>query len=337
MSAWHDTRVLVTGATGFIGAHLVRRLSTLGAQIHAVTRHPPTTSRPAASVSGEEWRGEHGEQWHVADLSDAAATADLVARVSPEVVFHLASEVTGVREPGTVAPTFAANLTAAVNLLTAVTGTPVRSVVLAGSVEEPRDGLAPSSPYAAAKAAATGYARMFHALWQVPVSVLRVAMVYGPGQPDTTKLVPYVTLSLLRGQDPELTSGSRMVTWVYVEDVVDAFILAGTDGAAAGHVLDIGTAKPVSIRDTVELLTTLVNDTTTDRTLTGGPGVDRMAANGPLIDRTVRPRFGAVAARPLDRTQRSDPGPAERVLGWRPATSLEAGLRQTIAWYAERP
>ncbi|MET8000784.1 NAD-dependent epimerase/dehydratase family protein [Nonomuraea glycinis] len=303
MTAWHDTRVLVTGATGFIGSHLVRRLSTLGAQIHAVTRRPPEASR-------------HGEQWHVADLSDAAATADLVARVSPEVVLHLASEVTGVREPGTVAPTLAGNLTAAVNLLTAVTGTPVRSVVLAGSVEEPRDGLAPSSPYAAAKAAATGYARMFHALWQVPVSVLRVAMVYGPGQPDTTKLVPYVTLSLLRGQDPELTSGSRMVTWVYVEDVVDAFLLAGADGAAAGQVLDIGTAEPVSIRDTVELLATLVNDT--------------------AVDRTVRPRFGAVAARPLDRTQRSDPGPAERVLSWRPATGLEAGLRQTVAWYAER-
>ncbi|MFI7449281.1 NAD-dependent epimerase/dehydratase family protein [Nonomuraea sp. NPDC049714] len=372
MSAWHDTRVLVTGATGFIGGHLVARLSSLGAQVHAVSRRPPAAAGPGEGrhdeqrpggqhPSGQQPDGQrhngqrhdeqqpagqrHDVQWHVADLSDAAATAGLVARVSPEVVLHLASEVTGVREPATVAPTLAGNLTAAVNLLTAVTGTPVRSVVLAGSVEEPRDGLAPSSPYAAAKAAATGYARMFHALWQVPVSVLRVAMVYGPGQPDTTKLVPYVTSSLLRGQEPELTSGSRMVTWVYVEDVVDAFVLAGADGAAAGQVLDIGTAEPVSIRDTVELLATLVNDTAADRTMTGGPGddrtdgpeVDRTAANGPLAGRTVRPRFGAVAARPLDRTQRSDPGPAERVLGWRPATSLEAGLRQTIAWYAGRP
>ncbi|MGN9785153.1 NAD-dependent epimerase/dehydratase family protein [Nonomuraea sp. ZG12] len=345
MSAWHDTRVLVTGATGFIGGHLVARLSSLGAQVHAVSRRPPAAG-PGEERHDEQRPGgqRHDVQWHVADLSDAAATTDLVARVSPEVVLHLASEVTGVREPATVAPTFAGNLTAAVNLLTAVTGTPVRSVVLAGSVEEPRDGLAPSSPYAAAKAAATGYARMFHALWQVPVSVLRVAMVYGPGQPDTTKLVPYVTSSLLRGQEPELTSGSRMVTWVYVEDVVDAFVLAGADGAAAGQVLDIGTAEPVSIRDTVELLATLVNDTAVARTMTVGPGedprgrsVDRTAANGPLAGRTVRPRFGAVAARPLDRTQRSDPGPAERVLGWRPATSLEAGLRQTIAWYAGRP
>ncbi|MCF6469362.1 NAD-dependent epimerase/dehydratase family protein [Nonomuraea sp. MG754425] len=291
---WQGTRALVTGATGFIGAHLVRRLDELGAEVHAVSR-----------------RGRPGrERWHQADLTDAAATADLVGRVRPEVVFHLASEVTGVREPAVVAPTLAANLGAAVNLLTAVTGTGVRSVVLAGSVEEPGDGRAPGSPYAAAKAAATGYARMFHALWQVPVSVLRVAMVYGPGEPNPRRLVPYVTSSLLRGESPELTSGTRLVTWVYVEDVVDAFVRAGAGGDAAGHVLDIGAPEPVSIRDTAELIAGIV----------GGP---------------ARPVYGAVAARPLDRTQRSDIEPAARVLGWRPATSLTTGLTNTVEWHAK--
>ncbi|TYB69610.1 NAD-dependent epimerase/dehydratase family protein [Nonomuraea sp. PA05] len=291
---WQGIRALVTGATGFIGAHLVRRLDELGAETHAVSR-----------------RSTERERWHQVDLSDAAATAELVAKVRPEMVFHLASEVTGVREPTTVAPTLAANLNAAVNLLTAVTGTGVRSVVLAGSVEEPRDGEAPGSPYAAAKAAATGYARMFHALWQVPVSVLRVAMVYGPEEPNPRRLVPYVTTSLLRGESPELTSGTRLVTWVYVEDVVDAFVRAGADGRAAGHVLDIGTPEPVSIRHTADLIAGIV----------GGPG---------------RPVYGAVAARPLDRTQRSDIEPAARVLGWRPVTSLTAGLTKTVEWHSKR-
>ncbi|GAA1610429.1 UDP-glucose 4-epimerase [Nonomuraea maheshkhaliensis] len=294
MSAWHGTRALITGATGFIGSHLVRRLTELGARTHVVSRRPP-----------------EAEGRHVVDLTDAEAVAELVARVEPEVVFHLAGEVTGVRDPATVAPTLAGNLGATVNLLTALTGTPVRSVVLAGSVEEPRDGQAPGSPYAAAKAAATGYARMYHALWGLPVSVLRVAMVYGPGEPNLARLVPYVTRSLLRGQAPELTSGTRLITWVYVDDVVEAFVRAGANGDAAGHALDIGTPEPVSIRDTAELLAKIV----------GGP---------------ARPVYGAVAARPLDRAQRSDVEPAARVLGWRPVTSLEEGLRRTVDWHTSR-
>ncbi|WP_165974381.1 NAD-dependent epimerase/dehydratase family protein [Nonomuraea deserti] len=326
MSAWQGTRTLVTGATGFIGSHLARRLAGLGARVHAVSRRPPATAG-------------HGERWHAADLRDAAATAALMAAVRPEVVFHLASEVTGAREPEAVAPTLAGNLGAAVNLLTAVTGAPVRSVVLAGSVEEPRDGQAPSSPYAAAKAAATGYARMFHALWRVPVSVLRVAMVYGPGEPNTARLVPYVATSLLRGQSPRLTSGARLVTWVYVEDVVDAFVLAGANGDAAGHVLDIGTPEPVSIRHTAELLADIVAGTTGGRpggAAGGTAGSSAGGGSGGGAGGSARPVFGAVAARPLDRTQRSDIGPAERVLRWRPATTLEAGLRQTVDWYAKR-
>ncbi|MBF8192261.1 NAD-dependent epimerase/dehydratase family protein [Nonomuraea sp. K274] len=299
MSTWHGTRALVTGATGFIGSHLVRRLAGLGARVHAVSRRPPPEG------------GEYGERWHAADLSDAAATAGLIAQVAPEVVFHLASEVAGARDPALVAPTLASNLGATVNVLSALTGTAVRGVVLAGSAEEPRDGLAPGSPYAAAKAAATGYARMFHALWQVPVSVLRVGMAYGPAEPNTARLVPYVTRSLLRGQSPELTSGSKRLSWVYIEDVVDAFVRAGADGAAAGHVLDIGTPDPVSVRDIAELLAGII----------GGP---------------ARPVYGAVPARPLDRSQRSDIGPAERVLGWRPVTPLEEGLKKTVDWYASQ-
>jgi UDP-glucose 4-epimerase len=265
--------------------------------VHAVRRKPVPT--------------EGGPVWHVADLADEGATAELIRAVAPNVVFHLASAVTGARDVTLVRPVLEANLGSVVNLLSAVAVAPVRvRLVLAGSVEETRDPAAtPASPYAAAKSAATAYARMFHRLWDVAVTVLRVAMVYGPAQPDTAKLVPYATLALLGDRDPELSSGTRLVDWVYVDDVVDAFLAAGESDAAAGHVLDIGSGVQVSIRDTIELLARIVD----------GKG---------------KPRFGAISDRPMDHAQVADPRPAAEVLGWHPVTGLAEGLRRTVDWYA---
>src|SRR5262245_17227282 len=83
MSYWPETVVLVTGAAGCIGAHLVTRLRALGAQVHAVSRRPQ--------------QARHGETWHVASLSDADATTRLFRSVRPTHLFHLAGEVTGSR------------------------------------------------------------------------------------------------------------------------------------------------------------------------------------------------------------------------------------------------
>lgn len=281
-------RVLVTGGSGYIGAHLIRRFT----DVHAVSR------RPRESV--------HGERWHVADLADADQVTKLIDEIGPDAVVHLASEVTGKREVGQVGPTLRGNLLSAVNLLTACAGRDIR-LVLAGSVEEPRPGATPSSPYAVAKGAATGYARMFHELWQVPVTVLRVAMVYGPGDPNHARLLPYVSLSLLREEEPELTNGTRLIDWVYVDDVVDAFVRA-VECDTAGHVLDVGSGTQTSIRDTVELLVKVA-------------GSD------------IRPRYGAVASRPLDTAQLTDIVPTARKIGWRPKTGLEEGLRRTYEYY----
>ncbi|GGL59191.1 NAD-dependent epimerase/dehydratase family protein [Planomonospora parontospora] len=294
------TRVLVTGGTGFIGSHLLRRLSLIEAEVHAVSRH---TQDP-----------KYGETWHVADLRDADATAKLFASARPEVVFHLASEVDGARNTGVVVPTLHSNLASTVNILTAAADRPDVKVVLAGSSEEPRpaNGHAPApSPYAMAKWAATEYGQLFHRLWDMPVTVLRPTMVYGPGQRDTRKVIPYVTLCLLRGQEPQLGSGSKPADWVYVEDVAEAFVVAGRSDKAAGRILDIGTGTGRPVKDAVELLFQIA----------GG---------------SLRPRFGAIPDRPLDIAQIADTAPTAEVLGWRPAVGLEEGLRRTVAWYAGR-
>lgn len=298
---WENRRALVTGATGFIGSHLVQRLLELGCEVHVVSR------RPAGPVPGV--------QWHIADLGEPDASAEVVRTVRPDAIFHLASVVTGSRDPQVVLPAMRANLMAPVGMLVAAAqaGLTDTRIVLAGSMEEPGPSEAParpSSPYAAAKWAATGYARMCHALWGVKVAVLRVAMAYGPGQHDRTKLVPYVIRSFLDGSGPEIASGRRLMDWVYIQDVVDAFIAAASADAAAGAVLDIGSGVPVSVRDTVELL----------RELTGV---------------TVLPRYGALADRPLESARVADLEPAASVLGWRPKVDLREGMRRTVSSYAE--
>jgi UDP-glucose 4-epimerase len=291
-------RVLVTGASGFIGARLCERAGELGAAVHRVSRRPS----PSASYLG---------RWEHVDLTDDAATRALVRRVQPDAVLHLASEVSGDRSPNVVRPMLYANLLAAVNVMLACHEAGCGRIVLAGSMEEPDLGDAEAvaqSPYAAAKWAALTYARMFHALYGLPVVHLRIFMVYGPGQRDLRKLVPYVTTSLLRGEAPELMSGEREVDWIYVDDVVDAFLAAAVTPAAEGASLDIGSGKLVSVRAVVARL----------RRLVGGD---------------VEPRFGVVADRKLERVRLADPAIAAAAIGWQPRISLDDGLARTVEFY----
>ncbi|PVZ14776.1 NAD-dependent epimerase/dehydratase family protein [Actinomycetospora cinnamomea] len=293
-------RVLVTGARGFIGRHLTGHLLRLDAEVHAVTRPGP---EPATLPGGPAVR------WHTADLTDAVEVDRLVGSVEPDVVFHLASRVEGSRVVDLVGPMLEANVRAAVNLLAAVRGRDRPRVVLAGSVEEPhRPDEAPVSPYAAAKAAATGYARLFHSQWDVAVTVLRPSMVYGPDQPDRRKLIPYVVTTMLEGRAPQLSSGRRLVDWIEVDDVCEAFLVAATHPDAPGLVADIGSGRGVSIAETVRLAASLI-------------GYD-----GDL-------GFGEIEDRRHDAAQVADLSAARTTLGWQPRTSLEEGLARAVRWY----
>ena len=147
------------------------------------------------------------------------------------MVFPLRRHGHGRAGPGAGGPTFHTLLASTVNLLTAVTDVGGGRVVLSASLEEPTNGaadrLVPESPYAAAKLAAGAYARMFVKLYDTPVVSLRPFMAYGPGQ-NPMKIIPYTILSLLRGDAPQLSSGERALDWVYVEDVIDAFLAAAS-------------------------------------------------------------------------------------------------------------
>jgi UDP-glucose 4-epimerase len=289
-------KILVTGATGFLGSHLCRRLIEEGAQVHAVSR---SCQRQDADLC-----------WWQGDMTDIAAVRNLFDRVKPNVVFHLSGLATADPDRELVLPTLQSLLVSAVNILLAAAENGCRRTLLAASLTEPQMNngeITPGSPYAAAKWASGAYARMFHKLYDVPVVMVRPYMTYGPGQ-DPRKLIPYVILSLLREQAPKLSSGDQQIDWIYIDDVVDGFVLAAQAPNIEGQTIDLGSGVLVPIRAAVAQVVT-------------------------LMEAKVKPLFGARVNRPFERPRRANTEDASQKLGWKPDTSLEAGLRNTIEWY----
>lgn len=292
-------RVLVTGGRGFIGAALVRRLQSMGTEVISLGR----------SVAENQ-----GETAVICDLVEHSQVQQVLADIKPDIVFHLASHVVGARDPGLVLSTFHNNATATVNLLSCALDQGCERVVLTGSLEEPQGdstGAIPSSPYAAAKLAATAYGRMYAELFNLVVVNLRLFMVYGPGQLDERKLVPYVIKALLNGRVPDLGTGVRLVDWVYIEDVVDAYVRAAAIDCADAPI-DIGSGVLTSVGGVVQEIFRL------------------MGASAP-------PALGTQPDRAMEQERRADLAATKARLGWTPQWSLERGLQATIDHYQERP
>lgn len=294
-------RILVTGGTGFIGSHLLLRLCEMGAHVHAVSR----AQQPETNLN---------VQWHQGDLADLPTARSLMKAVKPHVIYHLASHVVGARGAEAIVPTFQCNLATTVNLLTAAQTIGCDRFILCGSLEEPSSNaseVVPSSPYAVTKWAGSAYARMFHALYQFPAVILRVFMVYGPGQRDLNKLIPYVIGSLLKGNVPELTSGQRPIDWIYVDDVVEAFLAAALAENVGGKTIDIGSGKTETVRGVVSALAKLMKN---EEALSFGTRPDRL----------------------LEQVRVADLHAAETFLRWAPQVALDEGLKRTIDWYERK-
>src|SRR5262245_42156941 len=245
-------RVLITGAGGFVGACLARRLIEAGDAVHCPLRGADTPWR----LAGLDARFTH----LVADLRDGPGVRAAFRACRPDIIFHLAAHGTYEAQNDRSA-ILESNVLGTAHVLDAAAEIGYQALVHTGSSSEyghkpgpmrPGDLLEPRTDYGIAKAAATLLCQAEARLGR-PVTTVRIFTAYGPWD-HPGRLVPTVMASCLRGDPPSVTRGDQPRDFVHVDDVVDLLLAAATCPAAHGHILHAGSGREQTVRDMVETI-----------------------------------------------------------------------------------
>jgi nucleoside-diphosphate-sugar epimerase len=246
-SDWRGRKVLITGATGFIGRHLVERAHQAGAVV-------VTASRSEAKFPGASTH-------RALDIGDRAEVLRLIKDLEPAAILHVASS--GVTEKAEFSEMLRSNVIGTDNLLAAAALLPdPPSVVIAGSGYEyaaknravtEEDTVFPGTPYGVSKAAATFCAANYANT--MPITVLRIFNVYGPGEP-LPRLLPYIVNSVKMGEPVELTACEQVRDFVYVRDLASIFwsALGCSPEGRLLRILNVGSGFPMPLKQFVTMI-----------------------------------------------------------------------------------
>ena len=314
MGFWEGKRVAVTGGTGFLGSHVVRRLVREGAVVCVVDR-----SRKQGDLDrlADSWGAF---EWCQIDLEDRRALGMTLQRLQPSYVFHLAGRVDLSRTAEMAEACMRENVFATANLLWALEGVALEAFVFASSTEvyghnplpfhedQPLD---PPSPYAISKVAAEHLCRFFAKAYRFPTVIVRISTVYGPQQAEA-RLIPSAILAILHGEPLKMTSGEQRRDFIYIEDAVEGVLRAATVPAARGETINLGSEHAISLREVIDTIRRLM-------------GTSWQPVYGALVRRIGEPEVWSCSW-----------GKAKRLLDWEPSTSLAEGLGEVIKAYRAR-
>ncbi|MEU9510042.1 NAD-dependent epimerase/dehydratase family protein [Micromonospora sp. NPDC048170] len=320
---WTGRRVLVTGGCGFGGGHLVIRLVALGAEVGVLDRDPEQAGVLADSPARTQVDVVGG------DVRDEAAVTGVLRRWRPQAVFHLAAQPLVPESVRAPADTLAVNAGGTYTLLEAVRRVDhVEAFVFASTggyygenhddrpLREDDPARAAANLYGASKIAADVAVQAYARTFGLPASVCRFMNTYGPGDRQTSRLVPHAIRRLGEGGPYDFgdrDDGTTRLDFLYVGDMVEGYLrVAERLARHPGDCYNFGSGRPTAIRDVVRMVSEAYD------------AVARVPIfRGPRRDRPI--------VKSLDVTR------ARTDLGWTPTVPLAEGLARTVRYAATGP
>jgi len=314
-------KILVTGADGFIGSHVVETLVKSGHEVRAFVLYNSFNSWGWLDDSDKSVR--ESIDVFAGDIRDPHGVDNAVS--GQEVILNLAALIAipySYHSPDTYIDT---NIKGTLNILQAARRHEVSRVIQTSTSEvygtaqyipiDEKHPLHPQSPYAASKVGADQLALSFHASFKTPVGGLRPFNTYGPRQ-SARAVIPTIISQLATGREVKLGSLSPTRDFSFVQDTANGFLAAAMSDAIVGQTVNLGSGFEISIQETAETIARLMN-------------VELKLAND---EQRVRPESSEV-----ERLHASIQK-AKEVLGWQPQLKglegFKAGLKQTIDWFS---
>ena len=304
--------ILITGATGFVGANLAHFFVNEKADVHILLRESSNTWRINDILNRLNK--------HYCDLTDRENTKRVISEIRPNIILHLAM-YGGYPFQTDYSKMVDTNYIGTINLLNACAEKGFGCFINTGSSSEygvkdkpmkESDLLEPIDVYGATKAAATLYCYAFAKKYNLPIFTLRLFSPYGYYE-EPARLIPYLIISMLKNEKIKLASPYAVRDFIFIEDAIEAFLLTieKKDKILPGTVLNVGSGSDTKVIEVFKMLKEIV-DYKTDFTVEGFP------------------RDSDVL-----RIWRAETGKIQKTLGWNPKYKLEDGLTKTVKWFRE--
>lgn len=305
---FYNKKVLITGANGFIGSHVVRKMVNELANVSIIVRD-----------SSDLWRIEELKKdidIHRIDLRDSVSVDNCVKQIKPDYIFHVGAYGVDARQKDyfTAANT---NIIGTMNLLNPLKDVGCKKIINIGTCMEYGDKkemikenshLEPDSIYGSTKASASIIAHQMAAENNIDIVTLRPFGVFGEKE-GSHKFFPYIILSLLENKEVNLTPCEQYRDYCYIDNIVDGFVLAAQNETIKNEIFNIGSGSIYNLKYYVDMI-----------------------YQGMSINK--KPNFGALSYRKNEVwNQQPDTTKIKKLLKWEPKINLRDGIERTIDWY----